>query len=95
MLQARMFSYPDSQRYRLGPNYQQLPCNAPLSSVYSPYQRDGPGTINGNYGADPDYVRSSFRTVGKGPTDIKHDEWVGRIQAYTSSLEEEVGHKTT
>lgn len=45
-----MFSYPDAARYRLGPNYQQLPCNRPISKVYSPYQRDGPGTINGNYG---------------------------------------------
>jgi catalase len=53
MLQARMFSYPDAARYRLGPNYQQIPCNMPISTVYSPYQRDGPGSVNGNYGADP------------------------------------------
>jgi catalase len=55
MLQARMFSYPDAARYRVGPNYQQLPCNKARSPVYSPYQRDGPSTINGNYGGDPDY----------------------------------------
>lgn len=54
MLQARMFSYPDAARYRVGPNYQQIPCNK-AKYVYSPYQRDGPGCINGNYGSDPDY----------------------------------------
>ncbi|EKG21351.1 Catalase, partial [Macrophomina phaseolina MS6] len=86
MLQARMFSYPDAARYRLGPNYQQLPCNTPINRVYSPYQRDGPGTINGNYGADPDYVRSSFRPVRYGPKDVAHDEWVGRVTAYSSEV---------
>ncbi|NP_001234186.2 catalase isozyme 2 [Solanum lycopersicum] len=29
MLQTRIFSYSDTQRYRLGPNYLQLPANAP------------------------------------------------------------------
>lgn len=30
MLQARLFSYSDSQRHRLGVNYQHIPVNAPL-----------------------------------------------------------------
>jgi catalase len=54
MLHARMFSYPDAARYRIGPNYQQLPPNAP-KKAYSPYQRDGPMRFDGNYGSDPDY----------------------------------------
>jgi catalase len=58
MLQARMFSYPDAARYRVGPNYQQLPNNR-AKYVYSPYQRDGSGRIDGNYGADPDYGKST------------------------------------
>ena len=29
MLQARVFAYADQQRYRIGPNYQQLPVNQP------------------------------------------------------------------
>ncbi len=29
MLQGRIFSYSDTQRYRLGPNYLMLPVNAP------------------------------------------------------------------
>ena len=54
MLQARMFSYPDAARYRIGPNYQQLPCNKALH-VYSPYQRDGPMHMDRNYDGDPNY----------------------------------------
>ncbi|MBZ7987440.1 catalase [Campylobacter canadensis] len=33
MLQARIFSYPDAQRYRLGANYHQLPVNRAKSEV--------------------------------------------------------------
>jgi catalase len=54
LLQARMFSYPDAARYRVGTNYQQLPCNRALH-VYAPFLRDGAMTINGNYGGDPNY----------------------------------------
>ena len=51
MLQGRLFSYPDTQRYRLGANYQQLPVNRPLNSVNS-YQRDGAMRFDGNIGSD-------------------------------------------
>ncbi|KAK5205223.1 catalase A [Exophiala xenobiotica] len=88
MLHARMFSYPDAARYRVGANYQQLPPNRALR-VYSPYQRDGPMRLDGNYGSDPDYVRSSFRKIRSGPADVAHDEWVGRVQAYSSDVTEE------
>ncbi|KAF4341237.1 catalase [Fusarium beomiforme] len=88
MLHARMFSYPDAARYRVGPNYQQLPCNRPLET-YSPYQRDGPMRLDGNYGSDPDYVRSSFRKIKSGPADVAHSEWVGKVQAYSSDVTEE------
>jgi catalase len=64
MLQARMFSYPDAARYRVGANYQQLPCNK-AKYVYSPYQRDGPMRLDGNYGSDPDYGTSPFCMVLK------------------------------
>lgn len=54
MLHARMFAYPDAARYRVGPNYQQLPGNRAMH-VHCPYQRDGPMRFDGNYGADPGY----------------------------------------
>ena len=41
MLQGRLFSYLDTQRYRIGPNFQQLPINRPISPVNS-YNQNGP-----------------------------------------------------
>jgi len=32
MLQGRLFSYPDTHRYRIGPNYLQLPINRPIGA---------------------------------------------------------------
>jgi catalase len=86
MLQARMFSYPDAARYRLGVNYQQLPTNMPISPVYSPMQRDGFSNFRGNYGPDPNYVRSTLRPVNYGPADNAHDEWVGKVTAFSSEV---------
>ena len=40
MLQGRTFSYSDTQRYRVGTNYLQLPINAPKTNVAT-NQRDG------------------------------------------------------
>jgi catalase len=40
MLQGRLFSYPDTHRYRIGPNYLQLPVNQPKVPVRS-YNKDG------------------------------------------------------
>jgi catalase len=41
MLIGRTFSYSDTQRYRVGPNYLQLPVNAPVAEVNT-NQRGGP-----------------------------------------------------
>ncbi|SCK26329.1 catalase [Streptomyces sp. WMMB 322] len=41
MLLGRLFSYPDTHRYRIGPNYAQLPPNRAHSPVNS-YAKDGP-----------------------------------------------------
>jgi catalase len=98
VLQARMFAYPDAARYRLGVNYQQLPCNRPVVPVYSPYQRDGASSINGNYGADPNYVRSALKPISfagsqHGASGFQvggHDVWVmGSVAGYTSEVTDE------
>jgi catalase len=41
MLQARIFSYADAHRYRLGTHYEQLPINAAKCPVHH-YHKDGP-----------------------------------------------------
>jgi len=59
MLQARLFSYGDAQRYRLGVNHHQIPVNAPRCPVHS-YHRDGPMRVDGNYGSTPGYEPNSY-----------------------------------
>ncbi|GFP56073.1 peroxisomal catalase [Trichoderma asperellum] len=88
VLQARMFSYPDAHRYRVGPNYFQLPPNRPTNTVYAPYVRDGPGTMNGNYGSDPDYVFSELRPVrqSKRVQIPLQEHWTGPVKAFATQL---------
>lgn len=45
--------------------------------------------LDGNYGADPDYVRSSFRKTKSGPPDVAHDKWVGEVSSWTSEVTDE------
>lgn len=59
VLQGRLFSYPDTQRFRLGPNFQQLPINQPYRTNVSNYQRDGKGTFSENFGARTNYSPQS------------------------------------
>jgi catalase len=84
-----MFSYPDAARYRLGVNYQQLPTNSTLSPVYSPFQRDGSANFKGNYGPDPNYVRSTLRPLNYGPASVAHDTWAGQVVAFATEVTDE------
>ena len=58
MLQARLFSYGDAQRYRLGVNHHQIPVNAPRCPVHG-YHRDGAMRIDGNFGSTIGYEPNS------------------------------------
>jgi Catalase/Catalase-related immune-responsive/HD domain len=49
MLQGRLFSYGDTQRYRLGVNFNHIPVNAPKCPFLS-YHRDGKMRTDGNLG---------------------------------------------
>ncbi len=61
MLQARIFSYADAHRYRLGANFERLPTNAPKATkVENPYQRDGHMRFDDNGGPGPNYEPNSF-----------------------------------
>ena len=60
MLQARLFSYGDAQRYRLGVNHHQIPVNAPRCPVHSYYHRDGPMRVDGNHGSTLGYQPNSY-----------------------------------
>lgn len=60
MLQGRLFSYHDTHRHRLGPNYHLLPVNASKASPENSYQRDGFMRIDGNGGGGPNYYPNSM-----------------------------------
>jgi catalase len=58
MLQSRLFSYGDAQRYRLGVNHHQIPVNAPKCPFHS-YHRDGSMRVDDNKGAEIGYEPNS------------------------------------
>ncbi len=58
MLQSRLFSYGDAQRYRLGVNHHQIPVNAP-KCPFNSYHRDGAMRVDGNKGATIGYEPNS------------------------------------
>ncbi len=60
MLQARLFSYHDTHRHRLGPNYHLLPVNSAKACPMLNYQRDGFMRFDANGGGNPNYYPNSF-----------------------------------
>ncbi len=59
LLQGRLFSYSDTQRYRVGTNYQMLPVNAPRVAVYNGGQ-DGAANF-GKPSGDVNYQPSRMK----------------------------------
>lgn len=66
MLQARIMSYADAHRYRIGVNYAALPVNHPHSEVHT-YHRDGKMRFDSNFDGEVNYEPNS---VG-GPVEDK------------------------
>ncbi|MFP7754681.1 catalase [Thermodesulfobacteriota bacterium B35] len=59
MLQGRLFSYGDAQRYRLGVNHHLIPVNRPRCPFHS-YHRDGAMRVDGNHGSTIGYEPNSL-----------------------------------
>lgn len=59
MLQGRLFSYGDAQRYRLGVNSEQIPVNKPRCPFHA-FHRDGAMRVDGNYGSAKGYEPNSY-----------------------------------
>ena len=68
MLQARIFSYADAHRYRLGTHYEALPVNAPKAAVHH-YHKDGSMRFFKNDTGNPDayYEPNSFNGPAEAP----------------------------
>ncbi|MCW2939050.1 MAG: Catalase [Actinomycetia bacterium] len=78
MLQGRLFSYPDTHRYRIGPNYLQLPVNRPKVPVHT-YNKDGAMTYVNS--TDPVYAPN---TVG-GPV-ADPSLWGGEVYGVAGEI---------
>jgi catalase len=78
MLQARLFSYSDTHRHRLGPNNHQIPINCPFAMHNHPAQlkmetsghvannqRDGFMAVDGNQGSTANYEPNTINGTPK------------------------------
>jgi catalase len=59
MLQGRLFSYGDAQRYRLGVNHHLIPVNRSRCPTHS-YHRDGAMRVDDNFGSTLGYEPNSY-----------------------------------
>ena len=82
LLQGRLFSYGDTQRYRLGINHHQIPVNAPLNPVHAPYHRDGSMRADGNLGGTVNYEPNRFGAFAQDPSVNEPPLAVGAIERY-------------
>ena len=76
MLQARAFAYADQQRYRIGPNYRDLPVNRPINDVNT-YSNRGPMAYFFDDEDQPTYSPNRFEK-GAGYLDNGEDSSSGQ-----------------
>jgi catalase len=74
MVLGRMFAYADSQRYRNGTNYAQLPVNQPVDAVHN-YNKDGPMRYRHN-GSQPVYAPNSYGGPRADPQRYSDPSWL-------------------
>jgi catalase len=83
MLMGRIFSYHDTHLHRIGPNYEQLPVNAPRVPVHS-YNKDAAMTYR-HAGAQPVYAPNSYGGPQADPgeaADLGWDVEAGELGRY-------------
>jgi catalase len=85
MLVGRTFSYSDTQRHRVGPNYLQLPVNQPKNARVATNQRDGQmayavdnGGTNPHVNYEPS-ITGGLREANEPATEEVGPEIVGRL----------------
>lgn len=88
MLLGRLFSYPDTHRYRIGPNYLQLPVNQPHVEVHS-YNKDGAMRYR-HSGNQPVYAPNSYGGPKADPQQYADPGWAASGEIMRSAY---VAHK--
>ena len=83
MLQGRLFSYGDAQRYRLGVNHNLIPVNMPRG-VKNPhsFHRDGQMRVDGNLGSELHYEPNSYGNWKDDPANNPPMEKGGDVYRY-------------
>ncbi|KAJ5863533.1 uncharacterized protein N7529_005449 [Penicillium soppii] len=89
IVQVRLFPYGDTQRYRLGINFPQLPINRPFYS-YNPTRRDGANNII-NLGNLPNYFPNYngpqiVQPAQYRQTAEQHMRWIGNVTNFQSQI---------
>jgi catalase len=87
MLQARLISYPEAHRYRLGVNYDALPVNKAQCPVNT-YNRDGEMRFDGNFGSAPNYEPNSFNGPKENPAYLERPKEIsGTVARHNHRLD--------
>lgn len=91
-MQVRALAYHDTQRYRLGTNFSQLPINRPRHGALNPLRRDGAGNFEQGRGDStlPPYYPSSSYSLDTAPQYAapNRELWTGRIVDFESKFED-------
>ncbi|MCM1313246.1 MAG: catalase [Bacteroides sp.] len=91
MLQGRLFSYGDAQRYRLGVNHDQIPVNRARCPVHS-FHRDGQMRVDGNAGSTKGYFPNGigewYTQSGLAYTDSPTDGEAMRYDQYANRTDD-------
>jgi len=85
ILQARVFSYPDTQRHRLGGNFDQIPVNCPISGVHN-NMRDGL-TFTDNHGSKANYEPNSIEGTPKQDSSVAEKPFTVKGEAKRQGFE--------
>ena len=79
MLQARLFSYGDAQRYRLGVNHHLIPVNQARCPMHS-FHRDGAMRVDGNFGSTLHYAASTATANGRSSPSSASPRWPSKVR---------------
>ncbi|KAK8096354.1 catalase-domain-containing protein [Apiospora kogelbergensis] len=87
ILQTRVLAYADTQRYRLGTNFIQLPINKPENS-YTPLNRDGGSNYENPGEGIPNYYPADSLEYPPAPQYAQPDEecWTGKVRNFQSEV---------
>lgn len=77
MLMGRIFAYADTHRYRIGPNFAQLPVNRPKAAVKHSYTKDGPMSFEHYPKDQPVYAPNSYGGPHADPSRTTEDNLTG------------------